>query len=157
MLSAGESSSGIIASILIWGQSIGTSTSSPRFSVAVYFIIISCIFPLSFYAFWHLKYKLDNKFFDKTEDWIHTASNQDLQSETISAHILSTSVVKKNIIISSKDDDEQSKLLPSSVVNENSSRKDSSPNTQLIIFISSIFIQKFKNLKKKNCYQCPKK
>ena len=57
-LIAGESSSGIIASIVIWIQQSGTD--NPRFSVGVYFLLISLVIPVSVISFYILLYKLNN-------------------------------------------------------------------------------------------------
>ena len=56
ILSAGESSSGIIVSILIWIQQLGTDT--PRYSVETFLILLALILPSSAVAFTLLlKYK----------------------------------------------------------------------------------------------------
>ena len=52
MMAAGEASSGIIASILIWIQQLNTK--QPRFSVEAYLVLLSLILPISAIALYFL-------------------------------------------------------------------------------------------------------
>lgn len=73
-LSAGESSSGIISSILIWIQQSGRPRDSPRYSITAYLMIISCLIPISAVAFFVLVRSLRNGYLEETTDWISRPS-----------------------------------------------------------------------------------
>ena len=68
ILSMGESSSGVVASILIWIQQLNSN--EPRFSVSSYFFIIALIMPLSMVSLMLLSYLLTNGYFAMENDWI---------------------------------------------------------------------------------------
>ncbi|ETO19653.1 G protein-coupled receptor [Reticulomyxa filosa] len=68
MLSSGENSSGLITSILIWIQQLGTS--SLRYSVGVYFILLSPIFISTLIGVSLLYRYLKQGYFADQMDWI---------------------------------------------------------------------------------------
>ena len=63
ILAMGESSSGIVSSILIWIQQIDTNKNNPRFSVSTYFYLISLTFPLSLISMFCLVQMLKKDYF----------------------------------------------------------------------------------------------
>ena len=81
-LSAGEVSSGILASILIWSQQLNKDfvSDATRFSVKTYLLLIASLLPLSLVAFCILNKLLKNGYFETQEDWIAVKSDSDSQN-----------------------------------------------------------------------------
>ena len=64
VLAMGESSSGFVASILIWIQQIDRRKNNPRFSVSTYFYLISIAFPMSLLSMFCLVQMLKQNYFE---------------------------------------------------------------------------------------------
>ena len=74
ILSAGESSSGIICAILIYIQQLNRPEDKPRYSVEIYLLILAMLIPVSAMAYTLLIRFLKNGYFDNATDWISTKS-----------------------------------------------------------------------------------